>query len=226
MIYKLKLFLRFIKFLLTHPGSFRFLGQWMRYKFFFRGKDFILAGMPWMNFEVNQWLRSYLKKGMILFEWGSGGSTLFFSDLVDQVISVEYDEAYFEFVKKQLAGKENVELILEKPQGKGEFRSFSPGHIHSFFDKYVKTIEKYPDRYFDVIVVDGRQRNQCFKLALNKVKEDGIIVFDNFEREFYKKSQHYPGLKHLLFEGLMPFNYTIGTTAIFYFDRRGKALSK
>lgn len=226
MIYKLKLFFRFHWFLLTHPGNLRFLGKWMKYKFFFRGKNFILAGMPWMNFKVIQWLRSYLKKEMILFEWGSGGSTLFFSKLVDQVISVEYDEEYFRFVQEQLKGKGNVELILEKPQDKGVFRSFSPGHLNSYFDNYVKTIEKYPDRYFDVIVVDGRQRNQCFKLALKKIKKNGIIVFDNFEREFYKKSQHYPAWKYLLFEGLMPFNYTLGTTAIFYSDHQGNAPSK
>ena len=226
MIYKLKLFFRFHWFLLTHPGSLRFMGKWMKYKFFFRGKNFILAGMPWMNFKVIQWLRSYLKKEMILFEWGSGGSTLFFSKLVDQVVSVEYDEEYYHFVQEQLKGKGNVELILEKPQEKGVFRSFSPGHLNSYFDNYVKTIETYPDRYFDVIVVDGRQRNQCFKLALKKIKEDGIIVFDNFEREFYKKSQHYPGWKYLLFEGLMPFNYTLGTTAIFYSDHQGNAPSR
>ncbi len=226
MIYKLKLFFRFIKFLLIHPRSFRFFGQWMKYKFFFRGKNLISAGLPWMNFEVCKWLRSYLKSEMHLFEWGSGGSTVFFSKLVNQIVSIEYDENYFDFVQKQLRGKENVEIILARPQKKGAYKSFSPGNIHSYFDNYVKSIEKYPDRYFDVIVVDGRQRNQCFKLAVQKIKENGIIVFDNFEREIYKKSQYYPGLNHLLFESLMPFSYVIGTTAIFYFDHRGKELSK
>ena len=226
MIYKLKIFIRFIKFLLTHPKSFRYFGQWMRYKFFFRGKNFISAGLPWMNFEVCQWLRSYLTSEMKIFEWGSGGSTIFYANLVDRVISIEYDEEYFDVVKKQLKGKENVELILAPPQKTGAFKSFSPHHIGSYFDNYVKTIEKYPDRFFDVIVVDGRQRNECFKVALNKVKEDGIVVFDNFEREIYKKSQYYPGLSHLMIEGLMPFNYVTGTTAIFYYDNRGKEISR
>ena len=226
MIYKLKIFLRFLKFLLTHPRSFRFFGQWMKYKFFFRGKNFISAELPWMNFEVCQWLRNYLSGEMRLFEWGSGGSTLFFAKQVKEVISIEYDREYFEFVQQQLKGKENVELMLVLPQQSGDYKSFSPSHIGSYFDKYVNTIENYPDKSFDVIVVDGRQRNECFKLALKKVKEDGIIVFDNFEREIYKKSQYHPGMSHLSIEGLMPFNFVTGTTAIFYYENQGKQLSK
>lgn len=226
MIYKLKIFLRFIKFLLTHPRSFRHLGSWMKYKYFYRGKDFISAELPWMNFDVCEWLRSYLTSDMILFEWGSGGSTLFYSKLVNYVISIEYDREYYDFVLKQLQGKENVELLLVPAQKTGKYKSFSPITLGSYFDNYVKAIDKYPDGYFDVIVVDGRQRNECFKRALKKVKPEGIIVFDNFEREIYQKSQHYPGIKHLMIEGLVPFNYVTGTTAIFYFDNRGKDLSK
>jgi len=226
MIYKLKIFIRFIKFLLTHPRSFKYFGTWMRYKFFYRGKNFISAELPWMNFEVCDWLNSYLSKEMKLFEWGSGGSTLFYAKLVDQVISIEYDAEYFDFVGQQLKGKENVELVLAPAQDSGQFKSFSPNHVGSYFDDYVKSIDKYPDNSFDVIVVDGRQRNECFKRALKKLKTDGIIVFDNFEREIYKKSQHHPGISHFMIEGLMPFNYVTGTTAIFYFDNRGKELSK
>ena len=226
MIYRLKLFLTFLKFLLTHPRSLKYLGKWINYKFFSRGKDNISAGIPWMNLEVIDWLRSYLKKDMKLFEWGAGGSTIFYASLVEKVISIEYDKGYFEYVEKHLNEKENVELILAPPQEKGSLRSFYPKYVGSYFDHYVQTIDQYPDRYFDVIVVDGRQRNACFKSALTKLKNDGIIVFDNFDREIYKKSQYYPDLAYIIFENLMPFNTTLGTTAIFYFTNSGKSLSK
>jgi len=226
MIYKLKIFLRFLKFLLTHPRSLRYVGIWMKYKFFYRGNDFISAELPWMNFEVIRWLQSYLTRDMTLFEWGSGGSTLFYAKLVKQVISIEYDKAYFDFVKQQLQGRENAQLVLAPPEKTGEFKSFAPQHLGSYFDQYVKTIDQYPDGTFDVIVVDGRQRNECFKRALNKINPEGIIVFDNFEREIYQKSQHHPGISHFMVEGLVPFNYAIGSTAIFYFENRGKKISR
>ncbi len=226
MIYRFKIFLAFIKFLLTHPRSFKYFGKWMKYKFFSRGKNNISAGLPWMNLEIIDWLSKYLKKDMQLFEWGAGGSTVFYSDLVKHVVSIEYDESYFAFVEKQLKEKENVELILMPPQEEGNYKSFSPHHIGSYFDNYVKTINAYPDQSFDVIVVDGRQRNACFRIALRKLKPDGIIVFDNFDREIYKKSQYYPNLSYISIDGLMPFNYVIGTTSIFYFNNRGKEISR
>ena len=226
MIYRLKLFLAFHKYLLTHPRSFKYLGKWMKYKFFSRGKNNISAGLPWMNLEVIDWLGKYLKKDMLLFEWGAGGSTIFYSDLVKKVISIEYDESYFQFVKEQLSQRDNVELILSPPQEKGTLKSFSPQHVGSYFDDYVKTISAYHDQSFDVIVVDGRQRNACFKVALRKLKPDGIIVFDNFDREIYKKSRYYPNLSYISIEGLMPFGFVIGTTAIFYFNNRGKKISR
>ena len=179
-----------------------------------------------MNLEVIDWLSTYLTKDMMLFEWGAGGSTIFYSNLVKKVISIEYDEAYFNIVKKQAQdnGKDNVELILSPPQEKGSCKSFSPRHVGSYFDDYMKTIYAYPTNHFDVIVVDGRQRNECFKIALQKVKHDGIIVFDNFDREIYKKSQYYAGLAIFHIEGLMPFGFVIGTTAIFWFNNRGKKI--
>lgn len=226
MIYRFKIFLAFLKFLLTHPRSFKYFGKWMKYKFFSRGKGNISAGLPWMNLEVIDWLSKYLKKDMSLFEWGAGGSTVFYSDLVKKVISIEYDESYFAYVEKELKERDNVTLVLSPPQEKGTYKSFSPQHVGSFFDEYVKTIKAYPDQYFDAIVVDGRQRNECFKIALRKIKKDGIIVFDNFDREIYKKSQYYPNLSYISIEGLMPFDYVIGTTSIFYFNNRGKVISR
>jgi len=200
------------------------MGKWIRYKFFTAKRDNISAALPWMNLEVCDWLSSYLKKDMKLFEWGSGGSTFFYANLVEEVISIEYDEGYYEIVKKQLQNreKENVLLNLVPPQETGEMVSFAPLHVGSYFDNYVASIDKYSDRYFDVIVVDGRQRNQCFKRALKKVKEGGIIVFDNFERDIYNKSQYYDNLSYTMYEGLMPFNFVIGSTAIFVYKNSTK----
>lgn len=224
MIYRFKIFLRFIKHLMVHPGSFKYIGKWIKYKFFTAKKDNISAALPWMNLEVIDWLSKYLKKDMSLFEWGSGGSTFFYANLVKEVISIEYDEGYYKLVKSQLEdkGKDNVVLKLVKPQKKGEMRSFCSLHLDSYFDDYVESIDAYPDRHFDVIVVDGRQRNQCFKRALLKIKEGGIIVFDNFEREIYKKSQYQNNLSYTMYEGLMPFSFVIGSTAIFVYGNRTK----
>jgi len=200
------------------------MGKWIRYKYFTAKRDNISAALPWMNLEVIDKLSSYLNKDMKLFEWGSGGSTFFYANLVKEVISIEYDKGYYELVKSQLEdhGKDNVELKLVMPQEDGKMRSFCSLHLGSYFDNYVECIDEYPDKSFDVIIVDGRQRNQCFKRALQKVKEGGIIVFDNFEREIYTKSQYYDHLSYTMYEGLMPFSFVTGSTAIFVRENRTK----
>jgi len=54
----------------------------------------------------------------------------------------------------------------------------------SFFD-YVTAIDNYPDKYFDIILIDGRARPSCFKHSINKIKQGGYIILDNAERAEY-----------------------------------------
>ena len=54
------------------------------------------------------------------------------------------------------------------------------------FEDYAKVIRKYPDEYFDFIVVDGKARFICTYEAINKVKPDGWIILDNSDRIQYQ----------------------------------------
>jgi protein-L-isoaspartate O-methyltransferase len=54
-----------------------------------------------MNYSVVEFLRQRLTKNMLLFEYGSGYSTLFFSKLVKKVVSVEYDKDWYERMSKE-----------------------------------------------------------------------------------------------------------------------------
>ena len=61
---------------------------------------------------------------------------------------------------------------------------YKPGH-----NKYIESIYEY-DFKFDVIVIDGVVRFDCIKPALEKIKDDGIIIFDNsrFSHKILKKN--------------------------------------
>ena len=73
--------------------------------------------LPWVTYEAIDWLSRYLTKDMIIFEWGSGGSTAFFSTRVSQVITIEHDAAWFQEVTFALTQKActNVSLNLVSP---------------------------------------------------------------------------------------------------------------
>src|ERR1700730_11376622 len=60
-------------------------------------------GMPWLPFEATNWLRSHVTRSMNVFEYGSGGSTIFLAGLAGRVYSVEHDENWSLRVSTMLA---------------------------------------------------------------------------------------------------------------------------
>lgn len=178
-------------------------------------------------------LDDYLTSYMYVFEWGSGASTLFFAQRCARLASVEHNPAWHEKVKSalQYRGLEfltscfvthedrfyPVENHLIKPE-KGydpDFASFQPSYETVNFREYVKLIDKFPDDYFDVILVDGRARCACLKHAQQKLKPGGLLILDDSARSIYQYAMseiEWP-LKHL--EGCIPFyrhGHTVRTT--------------
>lgn len=142
---------------------------------------------PWLTFSATRFLETYLKPDMHVFEWGSGGSTCFYSRRVARVCSIEHDEAWFQRVQAHLAreGISNVELRcapadLENGTAIPQEYWSSVGR---FFRAYAHAIDRYEDATFDLVVVDGRARRACTRRALSKVKVGGVLLLDNSERE-------------------------------------------
>lgn len=129
---------------------------------------------------------------MRVFEYGSGGSTLFFLDRVGEVVSVEHDKAWYEklsrIIKKEAVAGFTYILKAPKPLASraakhNYFRSLNSPE--KSFEAYVKAINKYPDGYFDAVVVDGRARAACVREAYPKIKNKGLLVLDNSDRKEY-----------------------------------------
>jgi hypothetical protein len=61
---------------------------------------------------------------------------------------------------------------------------------------YYSTLHEYPPKSFDIIVIDGMERVQCAYAAPSRLRDDGIIVFDNSDR-----IPHRPGIDYLHKQG-------------------------
>jgi hypothetical protein len=206
------------RFLASHPKSIRYFSTWLKHYIQKKKYNTINLGLPWMNFEVTDWLQKNITSQMLIFEWGSGGSTLFYAKKAKQVISIEYDKGFYDYIKTQFvsSGSNNIDLRYVPSEKSGQFQSFAPGYQGQYFDNYVNIINEFEPGTFDVIIVDGRQRNACFEKAIAMVKSGGFIVFDNSEREFYKKSINKAvGFELITFKGLLPCSLKIGTTSVF-----------
>lgn len=156
--------------------------------------------IPWMNYSVIYFLRSKLNKKLTLFEYGSGGSTIFYMNLVKKVCSLEHNEVFFDFMKESY------------PQIKDSL--FFEGSK----ELYPKAILNF-ENLFDVIVIDGIQRCECLDFALECLSPTGIIIFDDTDRKSYWKkieSLLEENFKELTFVGIKPCGISFAQTTIIY----------
>ena len=119
--------------------------------------------VPWYTYPAIEYLKQLAFSDRTIFEYGSGNSTLFWGAVAKRVVSVEDDEEWYGIVSGKLPP--NCELILEPD-------------LHA----YANTLSRYSEK-FDVIVVDGAARGKtrlkCSRVALEHLREGGMIILDN-----------------------------------------------
>lgn len=157
--------------------------------------------VPWFNYGVVRFLRSRVKRHMVVFEYGSGFSTQWWEKHAASVDAVEHDAKWAEKVAERLSSRATIR------------------HIELDYDgKYCRAILAMEKRY-DVVVVDGRDRVNCMRIGLQRLTDDGVIVFDNSQRRHYRdkieevKAQ---GWKEIQFSGLAPMTYVESFTSVLY----------
>lgn len=172
------------------PSSIVFILPWALSR---RAKHSAIADeVPWIPFRAIGKLRRLLNPRMRAFEWGSGGSTLFLSRRVSEVVSVEHDPTWYAVVAERLraAGLSNCQYQLIPPSpARAEGTPFGSGQrgcTHLDFEAYVRAIERHPDGYFDLVMIDGRARIACLNAAWSKVRVGGLILLDNSNYDRYQ----------------------------------------
>lgn len=151
--------------------------------------------------------------GKTLLEFGSGGSTRYFSEYALSVTSIESDKNFARNVARQCAGISNVEVIYSNI---GPTKSY--GQPITFLRPFMKTkylqypllpwslgVEKY-----DVILVDGRFRVSCaMQSVINNPKPFLLIIDDYADRSEYGAIQ----------EALNSHPLIVGKTAFFQIEQ-------
>ncbi|MGI8806345.1 MAG: class I SAM-dependent methyltransferase [Acidimicrobiales bacterium] len=156
--------------------------------------------LPWYTYPCRAFLESRLTPSMRVFEYGSGMSTLWYAERVAEVVSVEHDPEWGKIVREQAPA--NCKIVL------------TPND-----DSYLHAITEYPP--FDVVVVDGMQRPKAAIAALDGLKPDGVMVWDNSEWDEFNDA--FPtlqtnGFKQIPFTGIGPVNRFAWETSVLYRD--------
>jgi len=157
------------------------------------GSSALQRRTPWLVYSARDRIRPFLRHGTRVFEYGSGGSTLWFADLGCEVVSIEHDGPWRQRVLDRLGPDQRgrVSLLLVPPRQAdllppAPFVSTEPSFRGMSFQDYVSAIEKYPAGHFDVVLIDGRARPDCLWPSWERTRPGGLLVLDDSDRERYR----------------------------------------
>jgi len=175
------------------------------------GRDPLVADEPWVTYPAIEWLSRRLDPSMHGFEFGSGGSTLFFARRVGHITAAEHHGGWATRVRASAAGQglDNVNLIHRPsdrhPPTRDFYFSRHHGHRGVSYEGYARTIDAFDDRSLDFVFVDGRSRVACVAHAARKIRPGGYLILDNADRRRYAPA-HRMMSKHrrLAFRGVAP----------------------
>ncbi|MEH2468915.1 hypothetical protein V1281_001829 [Nitrobacteraceae bacterium AZCC 2161] len=152
--------------------------------------------IPWLTYPMIEFLNGLDFAQATVFEFGAGGSTLYWAKRAREVVSVELDAAWASRVAAMAPS--NVRIIHE-PNG------------HSYADVPISLARK-----FDVIVVDGAERYRSTQAAIGCLASGGMIILDN--AEWYPHCAALlaaSGLIEVPFSGFPPINAFPSTSSAF-----------
>ena len=129
--------------------------------------------LPWWSLSAIREMEKHLNHSHRIFEWGSGGSSVFLAKRCKELTTIEHDPDWFEQVGAIINEQEigNSQLLQRETNLKNE-KSF-------LASPYAKALQST----HDVIVIDGEDhfgpeskwsaRESCFYLAEKWVCKDG-----------------------------------------------------
>lgn len=157
--------------------------------------------IPWCTYPFIKFIEPRLNNRFNVFEFGGGNSTIWYANRVNTIRAVEHDKKWAEYISKKMP--KNAEIIYRELSLNGD---------------YSKEILKNGSKYH-IIIIDGRDRNNCAIKGINCLTDDGVIIFDNSNLPDYKDSMELfknKGFKRIDFIGLSPVTNHNNYTSIFY----------
>lgn len=159
--------------------------------------------IPWLTYPAIDFLARRVRPEWRVFEYGCGNSTLWWAERVAEVKSCEHDREWFERIRARAPARVEMHHVPLDESG-----------------DYARTAARWPGR-FDVVVIDGRDRVRCVEATLIALRESGVVVWDNSDREEYREGYQLlaqAGFRKVPFIGMIPILNQKLETGIFYRD--------
>lgn len=134
-----------------------------------------LPFQPWISYDGQAILSKHLNAKSRVLEFGSGTSTAWYADRCGFLLSHEDSSEWFDLIGKRLGSRHNVyrKLCLS-------------------LEDYVCVSEEHRSSPFDLIMVDGRFRDECVAVAFQLLSKSGILYLDNSDKSAGPESGNIP----------------------------------
>ncbi|MEM9618068.1 MAG: FkbM family methyltransferase [Pseudomonadota bacterium] len=192
--------------------------------------------VPWFTYSAIDFLERELGATEKIFEYGGGQSTLYWAERVNQISSVDHDEAFGAYIKSKLPENATLSIFGENAPLPDELyelstnrphlvdperteQTFRSGQLNNKFLRYGLDLLTYEKDHFDVVIVDGMARNLSTWSAIEHFQSGGFIVFDNSDRDYYQPAfdmLEAAQYRRIDFSGLGPVNPYGWRTSVFY----------
>lgn len=196
--------------------SFLWQTGWFKSTFSKKSIGKLNEKLPWFTYPMIKFLEKKLEKNFSVLEFGGGNSTLWFSQRVRHIHTIENISYWFNYMKSNAPKNAEIKLIeIESDLSYSElaFLPLSNPTSYSFGGG---------DSIFDIIIIDGVDRINCIVNSYNKLSDNGIFIIDNTETNYEIKLKdgfdflEQKGFKRMDFWGMCPIVARLSCTSIFY----------
>ncbi|MGH6786718.1 MAG: hypothetical protein ACREBO_07795 [Novosphingobium sp.] len=142
------------------------------------------AVRPWISYDAQAGIARFLDGKKRVLEFGSGMSTVWYAEHAGEVVSIEDYRPWFEQVSGIIAarGADNVRYRFAEAAD------------------YAVLCAAERGGGFDLIMIDGSQREACARLAIELVRPGGMIYLDNSDKAFGPDTGDIPAARRLLLD--------------------------
>ena len=153
-----------------------------------------LASLVFMSAIERTIISAYLNKSQTMLEYGSGYSTLYFSQLVHSYYSIEHNRDWYNRLRnlidrspKLYSAIRRYVLVPVEPGYKGWAGGFAEG-TRQQFELYVTAIRTLPLKKYDRVLIDGRARVACMEEVYPYLHKDSILFVHDFTYRAYQSN--------------------------------------
>lgn len=144
----------------------------------------VRAVRPWISYDAQALIAEFLDPAKRVLEFGSGMSTVWYGEHAGEVVSVEDYRPWFQQVQGIIArrGASNI-----------RYRLAGPGD-------YAELVQADRAGGFDLVMIDGSQRDACARTAIELIRPGGMIYLDNSDKGFGDATGDVPAARQLLLD--------------------------